>query len=494
MTDVGDILGFKPTKVNYTAAEEAQRILGDVDNNASTKLSGKLKKPKGMSREVFGLMGKDGIAPSVLTNKPITPSFKGKRLTISKGKWVWAPFVNSARGDGMKFSHWVKRDYQHSDYAYAKYNVITEPVVYSDEEYEKLLISDNWSRTDTDNLMYTCYKYDQRWPVISDRFDMIPTRRVEELQARFYFVLSILRAHRTGTLVNKSSSNSYDENSHTISNYVQSATLSLEKEKNRRILLDNVFRRTKVEELEEIKIRDDLKAIDAAIKKNKKAANRASISNASNSTQNSTNSSNNNQIESKKISSAIPLASTIQPSVEPFEGLIPGKPCLQSSRLIVEESSLGLSKILFKKMNAVLKELSPPTAPLPTKAVCDMYDNVHLDVITLLSLQNILLKKEKELQDIYQRNPNLSARDRIDIPFEVILGKTPSKTKNSYPSKVPDSSYFSNLNDNDRNSSDSMNKLSEDNNTIMTSVNVPVKKVINFYSFFNFEYFIINFY
>lgn len=124
MSDVGDILGFKPTKVNYTAAEEAQRILGDVDNNTG-KFSVKQKKPKGMSREVFGLMGKDGITPSVQTNKPIAPAFKGKRLTASKGKWVWAPFVNSARGDGMKFSHWVKRDYQHKYYLITIFNFLS---------------------------------------------------------------------------------------------------------------------------------------------------------------------------------------------------------------------------------------------------------------------------------------------------------------------------------------------------------------------------------
>lgn len=346
--------------------------------------------------------------------------------------------------------------------------------MYSDEEYEKLLISENWSRTDTDNLMYTCYKYDQRWPIINDRFDMIPTRPVEELQARFYFILSILRAHRTGSLISsKSSTNSYDENSHTILNYVQSAALSLEKEKIRRNLLDNVFKRTKGEELEEIKIRNDLKAIDAAIKKNKKTANRtAMLANAV------TQVSSNNSTESKKISTAVPLSSTVPPIIQPFEALIPGKPCLQSSRLIVEESSLGLSKILFKKMNTLLKEFNPPIAPLPTKAICDMYDNVRQDTVALLSLQNILLKKEKDLQDIYQRNPNLSSRDRIDIPFDVILGKIPNKAKNSYPTKPPDMYYFSNLNDSGKQSSESISNGSENSNTIISSLNIPVKKVI----------------
>lgn len=100
MSDVANILGVAQA-VPTTAADEAVLILSGKTAAASAASAAKSKgrKPKGMSRELFSLMGQDGLAPAVQTNKaPVVSGFKTKRVSAFQGKWLWAPFSNSARG------------------------------------------------------------------------------------------------------------------------------------------------------------------------------------------------------------------------------------------------------------------------------------------------------------------------------------------------------------------------------------------------------------
>jgi hypothetical protein len=54
-----------------------------------------------------------------------------------------------------------------------------------------------------------------------------------------------------------------------------------------------------------------------------------------------------------------------------------GKPALQSSRLISAAYTTTLSKTLLKKLSCLLKDLGLPEKPLPTKRVCDLYEQVQ---------------------------------------------------------------------------------------------------------------------
>ena len=90
--DVVDILGIS----RPSGPEDSVKLLLDPDNNAHKKLNKKaINKPKGMSRELFALMGPDGITPSIQTNQGNL--FKDKRQHAMKGKWIWSAFRNSAR-------------------------------------------------------------------------------------------------------------------------------------------------------------------------------------------------------------------------------------------------------------------------------------------------------------------------------------------------------------------------------------------------------------
>ena len=54
----------------------------------------------------------------------------------------------------------------------------------------------------------------------------------------------------------------------------------------------------------------------------------------------------------------------------------------------------------------LLRELGAPEQPLPTRAVCDAYDGVRKDAVSLLSVHNAIQKKEKELAALRALNPS----------------------------------------------------------------------------------------
>lgn len=93
MSDVASILGVQQQRTSGSATEEVTKIL------AARPVAGmqKAAKPKGMSREVYSLMTVDSIVPIVAANSKVTSGLKNKRQSLVHGKWIWAPFTNSAR-------------------------------------------------------------------------------------------------------------------------------------------------------------------------------------------------------------------------------------------------------------------------------------------------------------------------------------------------------------------------------------------------------------
>ena len=91
MSDVANILGIK---VSASTAEDAFKLLTE---GKAKNVKKKITKPVGMARELFQLVGDKSIAPSIQPVKVSTPAFKTKRTNVSKGKWVWTTFNNSAR-------------------------------------------------------------------------------------------------------------------------------------------------------------------------------------------------------------------------------------------------------------------------------------------------------------------------------------------------------------------------------------------------------------
>lgn len=400
MGDIADILGVGVKKQPATAVEEASRMLMNENNPTQKKTTQeRKKKPKGMSRELFGILGQNNI-PQMQTN-PVVPNtvFKKRVSSSNKGKWIWSDFTNSARGDGYKLYHWSKKDIHLDDYNYAKFNIKLDNVSYTDEEYEHLLKDDNWTKSDTDSFMKIAYKYDLRWPVIADRYNSITPRTVEELQARFYSIVYLIRNHRNGP-----SDSSGGKESVVVYN--------IEQEKQRRLQQDMLFRKVskKDEDAEEVKIKEESKSSEITIKKKKgpKPGSKSLDGKTQASLANNT------------------IDSTL--SITTAEGLMPGRPCLQSTRLIINENTVNLSKTLLSKMQVYVKELGMPSNPLPTKAVCDAVDQVNQDAMALLSIHNAILKKEKEIASLRSTIQD-PLRQEIPIPYSTLLTKQPTETR-----------------------------------------------------------------
>ncbi|KAE8349538.1 hypothetical protein BDV28DRAFT_59242 [Aspergillus coremiiformis] len=193
------------------------------------------KRPEGITRELFALLGER--APPIAINEN---RYKGRPKWMSKLRvrpWRMAPFTNEARSDDLVLQHWQRQveptkpalegpeaereernqeeGAAHSsdqEYLFAKYSIKARvPRRYTDEEYNRHLKSDEWSRQETDYLMDLVEEYDLRWMVIADRYDFQPhpvdaetnitalvpakqVRTMEHMKARYYFVAASMLA------------------------------------------------------------------------------------------------------------------------------------------------------------------------------------------------------------------------------------------------------------------------------------------------------------
>ena len=107
--------------------------------------------------------------------------------------WVWRYFQNSARNDNIRLSHWVKvADDPSRDYPFAKFDKKINLVEYTDEEYDKYLQDEHWTKIETDHLFDLCRQFDLRFPVIADRFE--GNKTLEEMKERYYSVSRLMLA------------------------------------------------------------------------------------------------------------------------------------------------------------------------------------------------------------------------------------------------------------------------------------------------------------
>jgi len=333
MGDVADILGG----ARRPQLSEGEALLMDgglkTGGGGGAGANKGKRKPAGMSREVFNLIGKEGMAPAVVSKKAV--GLKDKREGTARTRWVFTTFRNSARKDqekldqaqqgqgggvgeeeakeggasgataaaaGQVFYHWVKAATDYPDYPFARFNVQTPPVEFTEEEYKSYLAAGDaaaaaaaaatggataaaWGKEETKVLLELCNRFDLRWPVIYDRFPEAvadataaaaaaakeggkkggaagataeatkprsPQQSIEDLQARFYSVRKTLRLARQAAAAAAAAQGGVappqvmfqpglDEDGDTFDHPY---------EKTRRAQLARLFRRSKEEELE----------------------------------------------------------------------------------------------------------------------------------------------------------------------------------------------------------------------------------------------------
>lgn len=440
-------------------------------------------KVTGMSREVIDLLsGSQDTTSAALP--PIVPSIPpatdtqvkvgNKYISASKParKWVWAPFASSARTDGALFRHWVRDGIEYPDYPYARFDVHSDPVTYTTEEYNQFLQNDTWTKSETDKLMDLARVFELRWAVIYDRWcEAYPERKVEDLQHRYYSVAATLLQQRVAkeaasevaalsttapimdptmpheqakavadhhlmeTAAARALASAQPQHQPLMANISTGSTnknaFDLAKERERRAHMEVMWHRTKEEEREETELRKELRLVEAQIRKLKKSGGHilAAASQRGGGVMSSSAASSRNP---SRATSPVMPASNIDSGLldECFASTAPtptpGTPYLQSGRLVPPATGgpMGINKTTLKRLDTVMEELNIPKRPMPTKRVCDIYDSVRKDALTLITLQKMVIQKEAQLQNKRLRLAKMGGGGRV-VDEEALLGIAP---------------------------------------------------------------------
>ncbi|KAI2511838.1 SANT/Myb-like domain of DAMP1 [Fragilaria crotonensis] len=416
----------------------------------------------GMNRDVMKLVaGTDDATSAILP--PMVPTFVvkvGAKMIASDKKcrkWEWAPFTTSARNDKHEFRHWVRAGVEYLDYPYARFDIHLDPVQYTDDEYQKYLHDDTWTKSDTDKLMDMARIFELRWAVIYDRWCGTFTeganhRKIEDLQHRYYSVAATLsqaritkeaaaevsallsvpnadtsEPHLLETAAARAIATAEPQHQPFIPNTGTGTSnkmvFDLAKERERRAYLEQIWNRTKAEEEEEVALRKELKMIEQQLRKLKKSGGHILVGPQQGS-----------QHQSRPVS-PMPMPTSVEGVAlldKAFSSTAPTPmaetPYLQSGRLAPPATGgpLGINKTTLKRMETVLEELKIAKRLLvPTKRICDVYDSVRKDVLTLLTLQKVLLQKEGQLHSKRLRLATLGGSGHA-MDEEALMGITPA--------------------------------------------------------------------
>ncbi|THV08368.1 hypothetical protein K435DRAFT_708105 [Dendrothele bispora CBS 962.96] len=157
-----------------------------------------IRKPEGISRELYSLIGPS--APT-LAAQLAKPRLKQKPNLGGGGKvkWEWRTFKNSARTDSLELGHWVKANSDpNAEYTFAKYNVQHTVYSWTQDEYTRYLQDPEWTPEESQYLFKLAVEYDLRWYIIHDRYHYPTgvTRELEDLKDRYFSICRKLVRNR----------------------------------------------------------------------------------------------------------------------------------------------------------------------------------------------------------------------------------------------------------------------------------------------------------
>ncbi|KIX05044.1 uncharacterized protein Z518_05916 [Rhinocladiella mackenziei CBS 650.93] len=191
-SDIRDIMNLGQTGPRQPAPKKKKHIEPQI-------------RVTGVKREVQALMG-DSVPPIAIVEQRSYKSRPSISQKLFKPRhWEERPFQHGGRTDGLVLRHWKRSipgsnarappvasitgstDVDMADepktapavqelrfedeFPSHKWNVKVQIPSYTDEQYENLLKSEDWTRQETDYLMNLCRDYDLRWVIISDRYE-----------------------------------------------------------------------------------------------------------------------------------------------------------------------------------------------------------------------------------------------------------------------------------------------------------------------------------
>ncbi|TQD78494.1 hypothetical protein C1H46_035947 [Malus baccata] len=392
--DAKDILGL--SKTSHPASQEKK----------SRPVKESQRKPDGISREVYALIG--GVPPLMPAVEPL--QLKKRPPTDEKITWQWLPFTSSARKDNLQLYHWVgfvpyvlnlalcfqitwqwlpftssaRKDNLQlyhwvrvvngvppiGDYSFAKYNKSVDVVKYTDEEYEKHLTDDMWTKEETDQLFELCQQFDLRFIVIADRFPS--SRTVEELKERYYKVSRSI-------LIARAAASPGDVSEHPIVKEPYKFT----QERDRKRALSMVLSQTKHQERKDS---ENAKESELPITFN---VERAIVPGETLSP------SSNSELPSAMVAPSTSMAENTSTLASLRMLRVYLRTYALDQMIQAASSSAGLRTI--KRVEQSLQELGVNLKPrVPTKSVCAQHLELRKEILTLLNLQKQLQYKEAE--------------------------------------------------------------------------------------------------
>ena len=191
-TELKSMFGEKTVEDSKLMNQQIQeeRNLKEMEERKNREL---IKKQTGMKKELIKLLGLK--LPSIVESGE-AKYYKNKE----KGKWVYTPYNNNARTDGLKLTHWQKLEDVNKEIDYNQFNKKVEVVEFSKDEYDTLIkpFDKNWNYTQTTYLWELLKLYDLKFHIVFDRFDeeTYGKRTVEGLKDRYYSVARTILEHR----------------------------------------------------------------------------------------------------------------------------------------------------------------------------------------------------------------------------------------------------------------------------------------------------------
>jgi len=371
------------------------------------------KKPEGVSREVFVLHNEAQkmdvdvslpMAPTLASNSP--SGFKEKRKINRKATaWLWKPFRNSARKDGAVFHHWAKAADKQDDYIFSRFNKKITFFEYTTEQYDIHFNSDpEWTRNETDELWDLCKRFDLRFVAIHDRFSN-SSKTVEDLKARYYTV--------SAKLLDLNALPDEDTSKHPLKKFGYKREHEIERKKQ----YERMYSRSKDEVEEENHLISEYKRIESTIKKHQKEKKRVMKL-----TQSSLSSYSPSEKKTKKKDKSVVDVADGELEEDSAEQILTPKGVrkekssgayLRSNTILTPLQAVGNKT--SKKVDEILLELGIGIRPMPTAAVCKIFNEIRQDIVALLDLQKHVKEKEYQVKMMKDKQLKSSEFEPISV-------------------------------------------------------------------------------
>lgn len=337
---------------------------------------GRKEEPKKInvaSKDVIGVT--KGLFPLKIT-RVLSSSKQHGKFEGNGNSWVLSNLNFDDEDNQFKphIKQWIQKKDLHKKFKFSKYNMPLVMPRFTSEEYENHLtnLDLSWNKEETLYFWDLLEKFDMRFFVVFDRYDLEKyPRTLDDLKHRFYSIARTLAEVRG------------EKNSPYLS-----YNFDITYEKHRKYQLEKYIIRGKEKNEEERMLTEDIKRLDLVIKKKER--------------------------EQKNLKKMITLSKEgenpekMQDIIEQVENsqhniFTQTDKCVYLRGSIMHGSLPSLSSKLNKKIEMVMKEMSIPEKPMPTKKIHALYDNLRKNIVKLFSLQISLKNKEEEKKKLQEK-------------------------------------------------------------------------------------------